>query len=107
MKIYFEQSGGIAGINDSISIDSDLLQPEEQLELERLIGIANFFNIPTELGKDPLRGADFFSYKISVEKDLKRHSIATTDLTMPPKLSPLLRYLKQKVLRRCTFSKRG
>jgi hypothetical protein len=100
MMIYFRQSGGIAGMDNSISIDSDLLQPGEQLELERLVESAKFFDLPPpQSGAAPLRGADYFSYEITIEKFPKRYSITTTDLTMSPNLSPLVRYLRQKVLK--------
>ena len=33
MKIYFEQSGGILGIDSNISIDIDYLSPDEASKL--------------------------------------------------------------------------
>lgn len=99
MKVYFEQSGGIAGIDKSITIMSDLLAPKERLELEQLIESTRYFDLPTDSLRTPSRGADYFRYKIIVETDQRQHSITTTDLTMPPTLPPLIRYLRLKVLK--------
>jgi hypothetical protein len=47
MKIHFKQSGGLAGIDNDISINSNSLQPEEESELQRLIDNAKFFDLPS------------------------------------------------------------
>jgi hypothetical protein len=98
MKIYFEQSGGFTGIgNNNILINSNSLPPEEAVELQRLVDIANFFNFPSETSSVPLRGADYLEYKITIEtSDNKKHSIKVTDLTMPSNIGPLIRYLRRK-----------
>jgi len=96
MKIYFEQSGGFTGINNGISINSNSLNTQEAYELQRLVDNANFFDLPSE-PLAPLHGADYLEYKITIEtNDNKKHSIKTTDLTMPPNVGPLIRYLRRK-----------
>jgi len=98
MKIYFEESGGLAGIAYDISIDSNLLDPQEASRLQRLVDNSNFFNLPSEPAA-PLRGADYLEYKITIEtSDNKKHSIKTTDLTLPPNVGPLIRYLRRKAV---------
>jgi hypothetical protein len=99
MKIYFEQSGGLAGIDNSVSINSDSLDAQEASELQRLVDNAKFFDLPSEPAA-PLRGADYLEYKITIEtNDNKKHSIKTTDLTVPPNVAPLIRYLRRKAVR--------
>jgi hypothetical protein len=99
MKIYFEESGGLAGIDNSISINSDSLDPQEASELQRLVDNANFFDLPSEPAA-PLRGADYLEYKITIEtNDNKKHSIRITDLTIPPNTGPLIRYLRRKAVK--------
>lgn len=99
MKIYFEQSGGLAGIVNNISINSDSLDPQEASEIQRLVDNANFFVLPSEPAA-PLRGADYLEYKLTIEtNENKKHSIKTTDLTMPPNIGPLIRYLRRKAIR--------
>lgn len=101
MKIYFEQSGGLIGIDNHISIDSDSLNPDEALKLQHLINDAKFFDLPAdELAAPPKRGADYFEYKITIETKDRKHYIKTTDLTMPTNLGPLIRFLRQKAQRR-------
>ena len=98
MKIYFEQSGGFTGIKKNILINSNSLETEEASELQRLVDNANFFDLPSEPDA-PLHGADYLEYKITIEtNDNKKHSIKITDLTMPPNVGPLIRYLRRKAL---------
>jgi hypothetical protein len=99
MKVYFEQSGGLARISTHVSINSDSLQPEEASQLQSLIKDANFFELPSQLPA-PSRGADYLEYKITIEANNdKKHSIKTTDLTMPPNVGPLIRYLRKKAVK--------
>jgi hypothetical protein len=99
MKIYFKQSGGLTGIDNSISINSDSLDPQEASELQHLVDDANFFDLPSDPAI-PLRGADYLEYKITIEtNDNKKHSIKTTDLTVSPNVAPLIRYLRRKTVR--------
>jgi hypothetical protein len=99
MKIYFEESGGLTGIDNSISINSDSLDPQEASELQRLVDNAKFFGLPSEPAT-PLRGADYLEYKITIEtNDNKEHSIRITDLTMPPNIGPLIRFLRRKAVK--------
>jgi hypothetical protein len=95
MKIYFKQSGGLLGIDDHILINSDSLHPEEAAKLERLIDDAQFFNLPSQSAPQE-HGADYFEYKVTIEAEKLKHSIKTTDITMPSNLGPLIRYLRQK-----------
>jgi hypothetical protein len=98
MKIYFEQSGGFTGIEKNILINSNSLDTEEASELQGLLDNANFFDLPSEPAA-PLHGADYLEYKITIEtNDNKKHSIKITDLTMPPNVGPLIRYLRRKAL---------
>jgi hypothetical protein len=99
MKILFEQSGGVAGIANNISIDSNSLDHQEASELQHLVENANFFDLPSE-STAQLRGADYLEYKITIEtNDNKKYSIKTTDLTIPPNVAPLIRYLRRKAVR--------
>jgi Emfourin len=98
MKINFEQKGGILGVNNNISINTDYLNPDEAFKLRQLIDNAKFFELPTHSLERPQRGADYFEYKITIEGRDRKHHVKTTDITMPPNLGPLIRYLRKKVL---------
>lgn len=95
MKIYFEQSGGLLGTDNHILINTDSLHPEEASRLQQMIDDAKFFDLPSELDP-PKHGADYFEYKVTIKADKLKHSIKTTDVTMPSTLGPLLRYLREK-----------
>ena len=100
MRIHFEMSGGFAGISMATVIGSDSLTLDEKNILRSLIDNAKFFELPSET-PSPNRGADYFSYNITVEgEDLKKsHTIKTNDVTMPPELRPLINYLQSKIKR--------
>jgi hypothetical protein len=98
MKVYLEQGGGLTRFRTYASVDSDTLQPEEASELHRLINDANLFQLPSQ-PTAPSRGADYLEYKITLETNNNRkHSIKTTDLSMPRHVRPLVTYLKQKAI---------
>jgi hypothetical protein len=98
MKIYFEQCGGILGIDKKILIDTDYLNANEAFKLQQLIDNAKFFELITDSSEQPQRGADYFEYKITIKTREIEHHIKTTDITMPPNIGPLIRYLRQKAL---------
>ena len=99
MKVYFEQSGRLVGMGAHASVDTDSLQAKEASKLQGLIRDANFFELPSQLPA-PSHGADYLEYKITIEANNdKKHSIKTTDLTMPPNVGPLIRYLRQKAVK--------
>ena len=100
MKIYFEQSGGLTGIENNVSIDSNSLVPEEASELQSLVDNASFADLLSQPAA-PLRGADYIEYKITIEtNDNRKYFLNTTDLTMPPSAGPLIRYLRQKAIKK-------
>ena len=100
MKVSFEQSGGLAGMMVSTTVDSGSLPKEEASLLQNLVKDANFFTLPSK-SEPPRQGAaDYFEYTISVENDGLKHTVETTDLTMPESLKPLIRYLRSKLQRK-------
>ena len=98
--IWFERSGGFAGISTSVEIDSKTLSAEEAGELEQLIEQSGFFDfikkdtIPTqELGQGP----DQFQYEITIEyKGGEKKTVELNESTIPDSLRPLVNYLTQK-----------
>jgi hypothetical protein len=96
-KIYFERSGGFAGISISTMVDIYSLPPDEAHKIQRMIDNAKeFLYQPSKLPLSPVQGADYFKYKVSVETEQKRYTIETNDITMPSELRPLINYLEKK-----------
>lgn len=106
MKIYFERSGGFAGISSSAVIDIHSLPPDEADKIQGMIDNAKgFFYQPSKLSPAPTQAADYFKYKITVqteegEGEGMQNTIETNDITMPSELRPLINYLKEKAKKR-------
>ena len=102
MKIYFERSGGFAGISISTMMDIHSLPPDEAHKIQSMIDNAKeFLYHPSKLPlPPPKRAADYFKYKVTVETEQKKYTIETNDITMPSELRPLISYLIEKVKKR-------
>lgn len=74
-------------------VDSNFLSTDEVNKIQEMIDKSNFFNLPAKAAP-PERGADYFEYKITVETKDGKHTIETTDFTMPYELKPLVKYLR-------------
>ncbi len=61
-------------------------------EVNALVEQARFFELP-ERSPDALRGADRFSYLVTVQSECQTHTVRTTDGRVPPTLRPLIDYL--------------
>jgi hypothetical protein len=95
MKIHFQRSGGLEGIVTDLKIDTDSISPEESSKLEKLINESNFFDLPEHIPTKE-NAADYFTYKISIENQTKKHSIERNDFSLEGKLHPLIDYLRNK-----------
>lgn len=97
VRIHFERSGGFAGIEIEISIETDDLPTEEAQEVERLIEICNFFALPVK-PNNKLPWPDQFQYKITIESEDMTHAIEISDSTAPQEMQPLLQKLTMLAL---------
>ena len=102
MHIDYERSGGFAGLQVSIAIDTDSLPPGEAQELCNLVEDAGFFDLAATIG-DPTAAPDQFVYKVTVEAAGRRHAIEVTDSAVVPDLRRLLERL-HRVARRARRS---
>ncbi len=99
MHIDYERSGGFAGLQVSIAIDTDSLPPGEAQELCNLVEDAGFFDLSSALG-DSTAVPDQFVYKVTVEAaGRRRHTIEVTESAVPPDLRPLLERLHRAARR--------
>lgn len=94
MKIYFERTGGFAGLRKSISLDTDKMTPSESEKLHNMCNSANFSNPQKSESKNGT--ADFFHYKITVESKDGKRTIETSDLSMTPEFENLINFLSDK-----------
>ena len=102
MKIYFERSGGFAGISSSTEVDTHSLPPDEANKIQGMINNAKFFDLKESSSQPPKRAADYFKYKVTVqtEEEGKQNTIQTNDITMPSNLRPLINYLIEKATKK-------
>jgi hypothetical protein len=105
MRIYYEQSGGFAGIDISTTVNTDSLPANEVNKIQDLVNKANFFSL-NSVSSQPETGADYFHYKITVEMDdndnnkngqKKTHTLELYD-PVPAQLKPLVKYLRSKAM---------
>ncbi len=93
--IWFERSGGFAGISTSIEIDSKSLSSEESEELKQLIDRSGFFK-DYKNDSTPGNMPDQFQYKISIECEGEKQTVEFGESTVPESFRPLINYMTQK-----------
>ena len=99
VKIYFERTGGFAGIRTSASLDTDKLPPNESEQIHNMCNDMNFFNLPSK-SESKSGAADLFHYKITVESKDGKHTVEATDMSMTPELENLVSFLSDKALKK-------
>lgn len=81
------------------TLDTDTLPPDEARQIQVMVDSVKFFDLPSKSPK-PRKGADYFQYKITVEKEGQEHTVETTDPKMRPSLRPLVDFLANKARKR-------
>jgi hypothetical protein len=96
MRIFFERTGGFAGIKIKTSLDSSTLPPREARRLQRLLKQSGFFNLPPVLESgEP--GADRFSYKVTIETEGRKHTVEAAEAAVPGTMRPFLDFLARSI----------
>lgn len=96
IKVDYKLTGGIAGMNRSIILDTHSLLPYEACQLQGLVTNSNFFDIPSKSPTPPW-ARDLLNHTITIQiGEEKCHTIETNDITMPRELRPLVQYLTEK-----------
>jgi hypothetical protein len=103
MKITVERSGGFAGISSTFFADENTLSLSEKQEIEKLLEGSKSFKMASESpshsieDEDDKRGADYFVYRITIEKDPgKSYMIETNDMKMDSSLKSIIAMLESK-----------
>jgi len=96
LRISFERSGGFAGIMMKTIVDEKDLAPDEAQELRQLVEGADFFNLSKKI-KPASPRPDRFQYELSLEESGRRHTVTTSEETLPQNLRPLVDWLMEKV----------
>lgn len=93
-RIYFERTGGFAGLQLSTNVDSQSLDEDESLGLEQEIDRAGFFALPSRI-QSPEGGVDRFEYHITVMQEGREYSVEVSEAAMPDSLRPLVEHLER------------
>ncbi len=93
--IWFERSGGFAGISTSVEIASESLPPDEVEELRKLIDQSGFFEF---IKNDSVQAElpDQYQYKITIEYEGEKQTVEFSESTVPDSFHPLVNYLTRK-----------
>ena len=99
MKIHFVRTGGFAGLQLALDLDTGSMRRAEALEMEQLVSESEIFDLPSR-GVSVSRGADRFEYRIQVSSRSRgAHAVTMTEETVPERLQPLLARLTAMALR--------
>ena len=82
MNIHLVRSGGFGGMRREIRIETQSLPSGEREPLEGLIEDSGFFALPEKFPR-PGKGADYFTYSITVDDGERVHT-GTGGRTLPP-----------------------
>lgn len=96
MRIYFERTGGFAGITLTTIIDTAGLPQEDAQKLRKMLDEAAFFKLHSKILPSSPQ-ADRFQYKLKVEGDGFQHTVIVSEEAMPAGLTPLIKWLMAAV----------
>jgi hypothetical protein len=96
MRIFFERTGGLAGIKLKGTLDSSTLPLREAHRLQRLLKQSGFFDLPPILESEK-PGADRFNYRVTVETEEEKHTVEAAEAAIPGPMRPFLDFLTRSV----------
>ena len=108
MRIRFKTEGGLVplpGLSEPVTIDTEDLPVEQANELERLIEVADFFELPAT-SLPPPGAADYQQYTISIATPNRSHEVRLTDPIENPHLQKLVNHLRAKIVEARLASRR-
>ena len=94
MNIFFERSGGFAGLTLSNTIHVDELPETDAEKLKVLIDESGFASLPEKIESER-NAPDQFTYTIKVESREWTHTVITGDASAPNEILPLLDALNE------------
>lgn len=97
MKVYFERTGGFAGMKTSVALDTEKMVPSESEKLHGLCNNIDFLKLPQKT-ETKSGAADTFHYKITIESDNGKRTIETSEMSMTPEFEDFVNFLSEKAL---------
>jgi hypothetical protein len=96
MKIHLVRSGGFGGMRREVRIETRSLRREEREPLEGLVQESEFFALPGKFPR-PRKGADYFTYSITVDDGNRVHTVVVAEPSLPNGLRPLVREVSKRL----------
>jgi hypothetical protein len=96
MKIHLVRSGGFGGMRREARIETQSLPSEEREPLEGLVQDSGFFALPGQFPR-PKKGADYFTYSITVDDGKRVHTVQVAEPSLPDSLRPLIREVSRRL----------
>lgn len=94
LHIYFERSGGFAGIVLKVIIDINTLSIKDANLLRKLISDSGILEITIDKKISPK--PDQFYYTIIIDNDEKKYSLNLSEQQISDKIQPLINFLVSK-----------
>lgn len=98
MKVYFERTGGFAGLKTSVALDTENMTPSESEKLSELCNSVDFLKL-SQKTETKAGAADVFHYKIIIESKDGKRTIETSELSMTPEFEDFVNFLSERALR--------
>ena len=93
MKISVTQTGGFAGLSQSVAAgDTAQLDASTARKIERTIQEMGFFDLPSNIGNSV--GADQFNYEVAVTEGNRHHTVTFVAGDDSPDTAPLRRLVE-------------
>ena len=93
-RIKYERTGGFAGIRIATDFKLEELPKEQARQLLELLDEVDFNELPERL-MDEEGMADGFTYSITVESKVRKHTVVTSNASTPEKMEELVELLYQ------------
>lgn len=93
MRVSLERTGGFAEISKKTTVDTATLLPHEAATLSQLVEVADLFRLPEQI-TSPNPESDRFQYKLTVEDNVKQHTVTVSESALPGTLRPLIKWLQ-------------
>ena len=108
MRVSVVRGGGLAGLVERTTADSEALAPDDAALLRSKIDDAGFFDLPGEVPlPGPGSGPDRFHYAITVEDDDRAHTIRRAETDLPEALVALIDWVSSVPGRRTGLTPPG
>jgi len=109
MKVSVVRGGGLAGIVETTTADSETLAPDDAARLRNKVDETGFFDLPGDVppAGGGSGGADRFHYAVTIEDDDRTHTVRRAEPDLPEALGALIDWVSSVPGRRTGLTPPG